>query len=389
MTKIFLLTSLLTLWLFGVEIPTKHAKMREFSKSIELNSQIVQLSNAKQSIMSLLSGHIAKYYVSVGQSVKKGQKIALIKSIVLSNMTANFISLKTQLDAQERNYQASKSLYEKGMTSMQELNQESIKRDEAEAKLNSLKSQLETLGVDTKSLKKASSNFVLFAHSEGVVSEIIQPLHSSIKEDTPIISVTKDQAFYLKSFLPLKYASKVKLGQKIVIDTDVSKIVSKVTQILPSVDETTQRIVLLSNIDTNTNRLFENAYTSATLYFDKTKAHVAVEKSALSFFNNEWVVFTPTYEEVHDEHEGHEHDHHDHEGHEHEEHGHDKHEDEHAGHGHEEKEADYAVRVVNIVAQDEEFVALEGLELGERYVSDKSYYVKSQLLKSSLGGHGH
>jgi membrane fusion protein, heavy metal efflux system len=386
MNKIFLLTITLSLTLFAVEIPTKHAGQRAFGKSIELNAQIVQLSNAKQSIMSLVGGHIEEYYVRVGQSVKEGQKIVLIESIKLSNMTANFISQKKQLLAQEKNYQASKSLYDKGMTSMQELNAQSIKRDEAEAKLTSLKSQLDTLGINTQTLKKASSNFILYAHSEGVVSEILQPLHSSIKEDTHIISVIKSQAFYLKSFLPLEYASKVKIGQKIVIKTNAKNIVSNVTQILPSVDEKTQRIVLLSSIDEITDNLYVNAYTSATLYFNSTKKYVAVEKSALSFFNNEWVVFVPTEEEAydnlgHDEHEGH--DHGDHEGEKHEEH------EDHDEHGGEDHEAAYEARVINIVTQDEEFAAVEGLELDEEYVSDKSYYVKSQLLKSSLGGHGH
>ncbi|MDD2448262.1 MAG: efflux RND transporter periplasmic adaptor subunit [Sulfurimonas sp.] len=404
MIKIFLLTVVVALTLFAVEIPTKSAKIREFSNSVELNSQIVQLSNAKQSIMSLVGGHIENYYVKVGESVKKGQKIALIESIVLSDMTANFISLKTQLQTQEKNYEASKSLYEKGMTSMQKLNQESIKRDEAVAKLTSLRSQLNTLGVETDTLKVASSNYILYAHSEGVVSQILQPLHSSIKEETPIILVTKEQAFYLKSFLPLKYASRVKIGQKIVIDASDKMIVSKVTQILPEVDEKTQRVILLSNIDSSSNKLYENAYTSARLYLDKTKKQVAVEKSALSFFNNEWVVFISKHdeheahdhEESHNEHDGHKHEetHDEHDGHEHEE-AHENHEehkeklDANKGHGHDEDELPYEVRVVNIVAQDEEFAAVEGLEVGERYVSDKSYYVKSQLLKSSLGGHGH
>lgn len=358
-SKILLLTTILTLTLFAVEIPTKHAKQRAFSKSVELNAQIVQLSNASQSIMSLVGGHIEEYYVKVGQSVKKGDKIVLIESIMLSNMTANFISQKKQLQAQEKNYQASKSLYEKGMTSMQELNAQSIKRDEISAKLTSLKSQLNTLGVDTDGLKNASSNFILYAHSDGVVSEILQPLHSSIKEDTHIISITKSQAFYLKSFLPLKYASKVKIGQKIVIETNAKNIVTNVTQILPNVDEKTQRIVLLSSIDEITDNLYLNAYTSATLYFNSTKEYVAVEKSALSFFNNEWVVFVPKEDEHHEE------------------------------EAHDEHEAAYEARVIEIVAQDEEFAAVKGLELDEQYVSGKSYYVKSQLLKSSLGEHGH
>ena len=147
MNKVLLLTITLAVTLFGVEIPTKHAQEKAFGKSIELNAQIIQLSNASQSIMSQVGGHIEKYFVKVGQNVQKGQKIVLIESIMLSKMTADFISQKKQLKAQERNYEASKSLYEKGMTSMQELNAQSIKKDELLAKLTALESQLQTLGI--------------------------------------------------------------------------------------------------------------------------------------------------------------------------------------------------------------------------------------------------
>ncbi|MFT7005197.1 MAG: cobalt-zinc-cadmium efflux system membrane fusion protein, partial [Sulfurimonas sp.] len=325
--------------------------------------------------------------------VKKGQKIVLIESIMLSNMTANFISQKKQLETQEKNYQASKSLYEKGMTSMQELNTQSIKRDEILEKLTSLESQLNTLGINTNKLKEPSANFTLYARGDGVVSEILQMLHSSVKEDTAIISLVKNQAFYLKSFLPIKYASKVKIGQKIVIHTSTKNIITKVTQILPNVDEKTQRIVLLSNINEITDNLYVNAYTFATLYFESTKEYVTVEKSSLSFFNNEWVVFVPKeHEEEKDEHNKQEeaHDEHDeHEEHEEEKNAHDEHGQNEDVHDEDVEEVSYEPRVVNIVSQDEEFAAVEGLELNEEYVSDKSYYVKSQLLKSSLGGHGH
>ncbi len=370
MSRYFLMSIFIGLTLFGAEIPTAHTTKRAFSSSIELNAQIVQLSNAKQSVMSSVGGHLEKYFVKAGQRVKKGQKIVLIESIMISKMTAEFISIKKQLQTQRKNYEAQKSLYKKGMTSMVSLNAQSIKKDELLAKSTALKSQLQTLSINTDKLKKATANFTLYAHSSGVISAILQPLHSSVKEDTPIISVVKNQAFYLKSYLPLEYAQKVKIGQKIVIQSGAKSIISHIRQILPKVDARTQRIILLSSIDTKTSNLYINTYTSAKLYFSDTKKYVAIKKSALSFFNNEWVVFVPK-EEEHDEHDEHEEDEEDEE-------------DEHDEH-----EESYAIRVVNIITQDEEFVAVEGLELGEEYVSNKSYYVKSMLLKSSLGGHGH
>ena len=350
--------------LTALEIPTAHVKSRTFMQNVELNAQIIQLPNAKQSIMSQVSGHIEKYFVKEGQKVKRGQKIVLIESIMISKMTAEFVSQKKQITSQDKNYQATLSLYKKGMTSLQELNKESIKKDELLAKLTALKSQLQTLSINTKKLKVTSADFILYAHSDGIVSRILQPVHSSISADSQIISLVKDKAYYLKSFLPLEYANKVKVGQKIVIHSNDAKIISHVTQILPKVDETTQRIVLLSSIDEKAQNLFINAYTSATLYFGDAKTYLSVEKSALSFFNNEWVVFV-----IKDE--------------EHEEHG----EEEHGEH--EEHESPYEARVIKIIASDESFVAIKGLLEDEEYVSAKSYFVKSMMLKSSLGGHGH
>ncbi|MCK4973667.1 MAG: efflux RND transporter periplasmic adaptor subunit [Sulfurimonas sp.] len=384
--KVLLLSLCMTLTLLAVDIPTEHAKKRSFTKSVELNAKIIQLSNAKQSIMSLVSGHIEKYYVGLGEKVKVGQKIALIESIMLSKMTAEYISLKEQYNAVNKNYEVTKKLYEKGMTSMQELNLQSIQKNAMLAQKTALKSQLQTLGVDADSLKAASANYILYAHSEGTVSALLQPLHSVIGEDTSIISIVKNQAYYIKSYLPLEYAGVVKLGQKIVMNYANRNIVSHITQIMPELDETTQRIVLLSSVDENVDNLYINSYVSSTLYFGNKEKYVAIKKSALSFFNNEWVVFIPTKQE-HDDLGGHE---------EHDDLGqHKEHSDEHAGHeGHgdehdEEGELPYEVRVIEVIIQDEEYVGVNGLEEGEEYVSAKSYYAKSMILKSSLGGHGH
>lgn len=367
MTKIFLLSTLLISSLFSVEIPTKHAQERSFGKSVELNAKVIQLSNAKQSIMSLVSGHIEEYYVEPGSSVKAGEKIALIESIDLSKMTADFISLKKQFIALEKNYKATHSLYKKGMTSMQDLNLQSIQKNAMLAQISALESQLKVLGINPKTLKKASSDYILYAHSAGKVSAILQPLHSVIGEDTAIISIVKSQAFYIESYLPLEYASYVKTGQKISIEYNGREIISHITQILPELDETTQRILVLSSIDEKADDLYINAYLASTLYFDTNKKYIAVEKSALSFFNNEWVVFV-NKEEAHTEQDEEKHGEHD---------------------EHEEAEVPYEARVVEIITQDDKYVAVNGLETDEEYVSEKSYYVKSMILKSSLGEHGH
>jgi len=345
--RIYLLTLLITTSLLSVEIPMSQAKERKFGKSIELNAQVIQLSNAGQSVTSLVSGHLEKYFVEPGQKVKTGQKIALIESILVSKMTANYIAFKKQYKALAKNYEATKKLYNNGMSSMQELNNQTIKKNAMLAQIEALESQLDTLNIDTKKLHKATANFILYAHSSGRVSELLQTLHTVLGVDEAVVRIIKEQAFYIKSFVPLQYAGTIKVGQKIVVAYNGRSIKTHVKQVLPSLDETTQRIVVLSSVDEKVDDLYINAYVKSTLYFQANHTHVAVLKSALSFFNNEWVVFVKKEKDVQGE--------------------------------------KYEARVVEIVARDNKYVGVLGLEKGEAYVSAKSYYVKSMLLKSSIG----
>jgi len=369
MIKLLLLITLLLSNLYGVEIPTDTAKYHKFGQALTLNAQIVQLSNAKQNIMSMVGGHVEKYYIKPAQKVKRGDKIALIESMMLSQMSAEYVALKEQYKSLNDNYVSTQKLYDKGMTSQQELNNQSIQRDAMRSQINALRSQLETMGIKTKKLKKATSDYVLYAHSDGKVSAILQPLHSMIGVETPIVTIVNRSDSYVQSYLPLEYASKVKLGQKIIIKYGHQEIIGHVTQIMPKVDLATQRIILLSSIDDKKVELFINAYVEATLYFEATERYVAVKKSALSFFNNEWVVFLPNQEEAHDDHD-------------------EEHEEE-ADNDDEHDEVLYLPRVVEIISEDESYVAVKGIAIGEHYVSGKSYYVKSMILKSSLGEHGH
>jgi ABC-type Zn2+ transport system substrate-binding protein/surface adhesin len=149
-------------------------------------------------------------------------------------------------------------------------------------------------------------------------------------------------------------------------------------QLLPTIDEETQRAKVLFMMMKNPKNILINAFTEMDISLAPFTEAVMVKKSALTLFQGEWVVF------VEKEHEG--------EAHEGEEaHGHEDHdEEEHAHGGHKEhEEVPYLPKVVEIIAYNGDDVAVKGLKVDEEYVSDGVYFVKSMILKSSLGEHGH
>ena len=379
MTKTLLF--LLPFLAFSNPISMDHAKLKPLGKIVKTNAQITQLSDQKQKIVSRLPGHVEEYFVKTGQQIKTGDKVALIESIDLSKMSAEYIALRQQAKAAREQLATAKKLYKKGLTSQNELNQNIIEIENVLAKQNALESQMKSLGIDASKLTEATDQFILYAHADGVVGEIFVPLHSNVNAEDKLMSVVNQNGYYAIAYLGLEDAMKVSDKTTGFVTVADKKYPAHFVQLLPTIDEETQRAKVLFMMMKNPKNILINAFTEMEISLAPYTEAVMVKKSALTLFQGEWVVF------VEADHEG--------EGHEGEEaHGHDEHEKD-AGHdeeeeGHEEHEkAPYAAKVVEVIAYNGDNVAIKGLKAGEEYVSDGVYFVKSMILKSSLGEHGH
>ena len=379
MTKTLLF--LLPLLAFSNPISMDHAKLKPLGKIVRTNAQITQLSDQKQKIVSRLPGHVEEYFVKTGQQIKTGDKVALIESIDLSKMSAEYIALRQQAKAAREQLATAKKLYKKGLTSQNELNQNIIEIENVLAKQNALESQMKSLGIDASKLTEATDQFILYAHADGVVGEIFVPLHSNVNAEDKLMSVVNQNGYYAIAYLGLEDAMKVSDKTTGFVTVADKKYPAHFVQLLPTIDEETQRAKVLFMMMKNPKNILINAFTEMDISLAPFTEAVMVKKSALTLFQGEWVVF------VEKEHEG--------EAHEGEEaHGHDEHEEE-AGHDEEEEdheeheEAPYLPKVVEIIAYNGDDVAIKGLKEGEEYVSDGVYFVKSMILKSSLGEHGH
>jgi len=380
-----LITSLLlatSLW--AIDVPIEEVKERTFSKKVSLNSKIVQLSSSKSLVMAERGGKITKYLVKEGDSVKKGQVVALVSIVTPLELTINIAPLKAELTALKKrlnlannNYEMVQKLYNRGLESQQNLNKQEEERATILSDIEVVKAKLASLN---QSKKNTKNRYKIHAGVNGRVEKVLVSPNAVVDANTPLLSIVKgEESFLVKSYVPLRYLNEIRIGLKGRLFYGGRSYAMHLTQILPALDEKTQQMVVLSTLDVPVKNLLVNAYVDSELSLSEEKRYLSVKKTALSFFNNEWVVFVPEH------HEEEEHEHEDeaehHEEHKHEKHGH--------GHEHEEEEVPYGIRVVKVIKQNKNFVAIEGLREHEAYVSAKSYYVKSLLLKSALGGHGH
>ena len=386
MTKILLL--LLPLWVWANHIELAHATNKPLGKIVRTNAQITQLSDQKQEIVSRLTGHVEVYYVKAGKAVKKGDKVVLIESITLSKLTADYLALIQQIQPAKAQVNTTRKLYKKGLSSKNELTTHKIALERLRAQKNALASQLQTLGINASTLKKATDKFILYAHADGIVGKILVSLHSNVNAQTPLMTLVNHSGYYATAFLSVDDAMQITPNTtgKITIDNQTYNM--HFVQLLPNIDRETQRAKVLFSIENSPKNLLLGAFMEMEISLPPNTNVLMVKKTALTLFQGERVVFIKTEEEehkdeLHSNHEEHEEEHHEHTNDEHEEkelH----HEDEH-----EEEEVPYKAKVVEIIAYYGNEVAIRGLKVNQEYVSSGVYFVKSMLLKSSLGGHGH
>ena len=390
-----ILLHLLPLFIFAGQINMEHAQIKPLGKIVRTNAQITQLSDQKQKIVSRLPGHVEHYFVTTGQKVREGDKVALIESIELSKMSAAYVALRQQAKAAKEQLATARRLYAKGLLSQDDLNAKIIDIEEVLANQSALASQLRSLGIDASKLETATDQFILYAHADGIVGEIFIPLHSNVNAQDRLMSIVNRNAFYAIAYLSVEDAMKVTPRTTGFVTFANTQYPAHFVQLLPTIDEETQRAkVLFMMMDTPKNILI-NAFTEMEISLAPFRNAVMVRKSSLSLFQGEWVVFVETPHSD-KEHEGE--TAHDHETHhvqskdtahmEEKEHPEDAEYKEDEGHE-EHEEAPYLPKVVKIIAYNGNAVAVEGIKGGEAYVSDGVYFVKSMILKSSLGEHGH
>jgi len=211
------------------------------------------------------------------------------------------------------------------------------------------------------------------------VGKLLAPLHSNIDAQTPLLSIVNQNAYYAVAYLALKDALKVDSATEGWVKVADKSFPARFVQLMPHIDTETQRAKVLFEVKNSPEVLLLDAFVQMDVALAPKQERVMVQKSALTLFQGEWVVFVP---------KDHEEEHHDAKAHDHDDHEEDA--AEHEAHAHGEHEAiPYEPQVVEIIAYAGKEAAVKGIEAGTEYVSDGVYFVKSMLLKSSLGEHGH
>lgn len=278
--------------------------------------------------------------VSTGQTVRKGQALAVFSSQAISEQRSALQSAQKRQSFALSVYEREKKLWEQKITAEQDFLQAQVALREAEIAVENAQQKLSALGVAAGS-GTGLNRFELRAPYDGLVVERKLSVGEAVREDTHIMTISDMSSVWVEVSIPAKDLPLMRVGAKVLVRATAfdAKATGTVAFLGALVGEQTRmaraRILLANPQGTWRPGLFVSIEVNAA----NLQVPVAVETEAVQTLGNHQVVFVR-------------------------------------------EEKRFVPRSVKLGINDEKHIeVLEGLPPGTRYAARGSYIIKSELTK--------
>lgn len=320
-------------------------------KLTTLPGKLVVNTDQQAHISPNFSGHVEQVNVALGQSVQKGQTLAVLIVPELIDQQANLRMAQVNLDLARKDYQREQQLWSQGISAKQDYQRAENAYRQAQITVQSSQARLNALGASGNN----NGRFLIKAPISGVISkkDIVVGENVQLANQLFVIENLKD--LWLEFNLPNTSNIHLQAGQILNFKTNGSdqNYQAKVQTLNSQADLQTGRLQVRAKVTTQADVLRPNVLVNVFVTDAQAKTALRVQKKALQQVEGKPVVFVIESEEkglVH---------------------------------------LKAQPIEVGVSSQDGQWLeVISGLTEGQKYIADGSFLLKSELEKDEAG-HGH
>jgi RND family efflux transporter MFP subunit len=320
----------------------------------QLTTGTVQANIYKETpVVSLVGGIVRSIAGELGQSVRRGQKVAVVFSNELADTQSRYLTAVAALNEHHQHHIRTEKLVEIGAASRQDLETATSQYREAESNVANLRQKLMLLGLSAqridslKSISQVNSEVTVTAPSTGTVTSRSVNQGEVIEANKELMRVTDLSTVWVVAQVYEKDLATVRVGSGANITSDAypSRVFrGQVSYVDPKIDPATRtaqvRIELANPGQMFKIGMYVNVAFGVLGAAEKTMPVVA--KSAVQNIGNQQFVFLPTA-----------------------------------------NANEFSLRAVQLGPESNGFYpVLDGLTTGDRVVSDGSFLLRAEWLKS-------
>lgn len=320
--------------------PGKMAQTSRFPGEIAFNA------DRTAHVVPRLAGVVQQVTADLGQSVKKGQVLATLSSVELSELRATWASAVKQRDLEAANYRREESLWREQVSARQDLEQARATLAQAQITAQNAEQKLRAVGASPQA--RDFSVLEVRAPFDGVVVEKHIALGEALTEASNIFTISDLSTVWAEFVIAPGDLAKVRVGENarvsaVSFDDSVAGKVSYIGSLLGQQTRTATARITLQNPDLAWR---PGLFVNVDVVTDETQAPIVVRSSAIQTLGEESVVFVET-------------------------------------------EDGFRVQPVKLGRTAEDITEiLEGLDSGTRYAATNAFTLKSELGKASAD-HAH
>lgn len=174
------------------------------------------------------AGLISKLNASTGDSVTKGQILAVIDSPELLNLQRQFLKADNDLKLARANYQRDKKLFNEGVISDRRWQETQARYNGYVSETSEARQLLEIAGVSSQAIKKLaatrqlSSQLAIYSPIDGVVLDRLVVAGQRIQILEPLYRIANLETLWVDINIPQEKIGNIKIGDRISINNSAA-----------------------------------------------------------------------------------------------------------------------------------------------------------------------
>jgi len=243
-------------------------------------------------VVPRVAGIVERVDVSIGQSVKQGQLLAVISSPDLADRRSELLAAQRRLSAARTTYERERSLWQERISAEQDYLQAQAALREAEVAVRNAQQKLRAIGA-TGTSSGNLNRYEIRAPFDGIVVEKHLGLGEAVREDANAFLISDLSSVWAEIIVSPKDMQVVRIGEKVVVratafDASAEGKISYVGSLIGEQSRTAKAHVVLPN----TGDLWRpGLFVNVEVVSAETQVPVAVAADAIQTVEGRNVVF--------------------------------------------------------------------------------------------------
>ena len=273
-------------------IETGKIELRSMSGTLKVSGTVSVAPQNLATVSMPMGGFVKSTNLMPGNSVRKGQTLAILENQEFIDIQQNYLEAKNKLEYAEAEYARHKELYKDDVYSQKNLQQVTTDYKNLKSLVSAFKQKLELIGINPTRLTedRISRSVALVSPISGYVKAVNVSIGKSVSSSDVLFEIVNTDKLFLELTLFEKDADKVANGEKIrfYINNETEQHDAVISQTGKSINND-KTYKVYANVVGHCKNMLPGMYVNAVIQAKSNQVSSVPSESIVSFDDKDYI----------------------------------------------------------------------------------------------------